>query len=227
MPDEAPTPVEETPQDTSTEAAVEETKPADDVTPSTDNWEQRYNDLRPEFDRRNALLTAAEGHQGPEAQAQALRQLGVEVDFEEEEEPEEDETWVDPDERFDRLEKRLAERDEEAEAADFAAREEAWLDNALTEVEAKEGLKLSQAETKIVLDIALANRNPQNGEPNVQGAVEALKESWTERQANYRASKKSPAAPVGSTGEAKVDFSNDKERRKFMAEDLASRMEES
>lgn len=222
MPDEA-TPTPEETQDTSTSstAAVEETTPAKEVPASTDNWEQRYNDLRPEFDRKNQLLSAAEGHHGTEAQAAALRQLGVEV--EEQQAEEKDDTWVDPDERIDDLEAKLAQREEAEEEAQWAQREESFIDTTLSEIESKEGVTLSKAETKFVVTNALSNRDPNSGEPNLQGAFDDLKGIKSAARDEYLASKKSPAAPIGTAGEEKVDFSNAEARRKFMAEDLAAR----
>jgi len=222
MPDEA-TPAPDEVQDTPTDAAVEETKPAEDAPASTDNWEQRYNDLRPEFDRKNQLLSAAEGHQGPELQAQALRQIGVEVELEQEEEDKDDE-WVDPDDRIDKLEAKLAERDEADKEAQWAQREESFIDTTLSEIEGKESMKLSDAETKFVVTNALSNRDPQSGEPNLQGAFDDLKGIKSAARDEYLASKKSTAAPIGTAGEEKVDFTNADARRKFMSEDLAARM---
>lgn len=221
MPDEATTAPEQV-QETPTDAAVEETTPAEDA-PAID-WEQRYNDLRPEFDRNNQLQAAARGQHGEQAQIEALDLLGI--PYETAEPEEEDDEWVDPDERFDRLEAQIAQRDEAAEQAQFVREEESWIDQNLTALEGSEGIDLSDAETKIVLDIALSNRHP-NGEPDLTGAIAALKDSWNARQASYLASKKAPAPPNGSAGEAKIDFSNAEARQKFMAEDLAARMEES
>jgi hypothetical protein len=226
MPDEAlETP--ENAQDTSTEtAAVDETKPAtesaeDSSTAETDNWEQRYNDLRPEFDRRNQLLTAAEGHQGPEAQMQALRQLGVEVEMAEAQEADDPE-WTDPDERIDQLEAKLAEREEAEQEAHFQQLEEGYIDSTLSEIEGKEDLKLSDAETKIVVTGALANRL-EDGRPDLQGAFDDLKGVRSAAAEAYRASKKASAPPIGSAGEEKIDFRDPDARRKFMADDFAAR----
>jgi len=219
MPDEA-VEAPEVDQDTPV-AEVEETEA--EAPANTDNWEQRYNDLRPEFDRRNQLLTAAEGHQGPDAQAQALRQLGVEVELEQEEEAQDD--WVDPDERIDRLEQAIAERDQAAEESQWAAKEESFIDSTLTELESSEGVKLTDPELQFVVTNALSDRDPQSGEPNLKGAFDAIKEIRKEAGTQYLASKKTPAAPLGSAGEQKIDFKDGAQRRKFMAEDLASRME--
>lgn len=224
MPDEAtPAPVEE--QETPAVAAPEEGKPAEE-TAVTDNWEQRYNDLRPEFDRRNALLTAAEGQQGPEAQAQALRQLGVEVEMAEEEEQEEDDPFEDPAERLEKRlqaqEERLNQREEQEQEAHFQKMEEDFIEKTLDEIAGKEGVKLSARETKVIANNALANRL-ENGEPDLQGAFDDLKGIKSEAAEQYRQSKDSPAAPVGSAGEDKIDFSNPDARRKFMREDLEAR----
>jgi len=224
MPDEA-TPAPEETQDTPINAASEEEKPAEEAPAASDPWEQRYNDLRPEFDRRNALLSAAEGQQGPEAQAQALRQLGVEVEMAEAEDDKDDEFLSD----VERLEQRLAaqeekftQREQQEQEAHFQKLEESFIESTLSEIEGKENVKLSERETKVVVNNALANRL-ENGEPDLQGAFDDLKGIKSAARDEYLASKKAPAPPIGAAGEDKIDFSNPDARRKFMADDFNAR----
>lgn len=226
MPDEA-TPAPEETQDTpSVETASTEEKPVEEAPAASDPWEQRYNDLRPEFDRRNALLSAAEGQQGPEAQAQALRQLGVEVEMAEAEDDKDDEFLSD----VERLEQRLAaqeekftQREQQEQEAHFQKLEETFIESTLSEIEGKESVKLSERETKVVVNNALANRL-ENGEPDLQGAFDDLKGIKSAARDEYLASKKNvPAPPIGSAGEDKIDFSNPDARRKFMADDFNAR----
>lgn len=215
--DEAPPESQETPIN----AAPEEGKPAEEAPAATDNWEQRYNDLRPEFDRRNALLTAAEGQQGPEAQAQALRQLGIEVQ-EEEAEEETEPNWVDPDQRIDQLEARLTQREEAEQQAHFAQLEDQYIKSTLGEIEGKENSKLSEAETRVVRNAALANRL-EDGRPDLQGAFDDLKGIKSAAAEEYRASKNTPTPPLGSVGEEKFDPRDPKSRRAFIQKDFEAR----
>jgi hypothetical protein len=219
MPDEGLAPAEA--QETPINAASEEEKPAEEAPAGTDNWEQRYNDLRPEFDRRNALLTAAEGQQGPEAQAQALRQLGVDVQMEEEAEEAEPE-WVDPDQRIDQLEARLTQREEKEQQDHFAQLEDQYIKSTLGEIEGKENSKLSEAETRVVRNAALANRL-DDGRPDLQGAFDDLKGIKSAAAEEYRASKNTPSPPVGSAGEEKFDPRDPKARRAFIQKDFEAR----
>jgi hypothetical protein len=222
MPEEGLAPEAE--QDTPINAAPEEGKHAE-APAGTDNWEQRYNDLRPEFDRRNALLTAAEGQQGPEAQAQALRQLGIEVQMEEEEEAEPDQ-WEDPTERLEQRltaqEERLTQREEKEQQEHFAQLEDSYIKSTLGEIEGKENVKLSDAEKRVVRNAGLANRL-EDGRPDLQGAFDDLKGIKSAAAEEYRASKNTPLPPVGSAGEEKFDPRDGKSRRAFIQKDFEAR----
>jgi hypothetical protein len=227
MPDEA-TPAPEETQDTpSVETASSEEKPVEDAPAASDGFEERYNNLRSEFDRRNALLTAAEGNQGPEAQAQALRQLGVEVEMAEEEDNSEDDEFLSDveklEKRLEAQEEKFSQREQREQEAHFQQLEESFIDSKLSEIEGAENMKLSDTETKLVVNNALANRL-DTGEPNLQGAFDDLKGIKSAARDEYLASKKAPAPPIGTAGEEKIDFSDPDAKKKWMAEDLAARM---
>lgn len=227
MPDEALAPAEE--QETPINAAPEEGKPAEEAPAATDNWEQRYNDLRPEFDRRNALLTAAEGHQGPEAQAQALRQLGVEVQMEEEEEEEEEpDPFEDPyEKRIGTLEQRLAAKEEAEEQAQANATEQRLVKDALTGFEKDGNVKLTDREKKIIESNALINRwqfqSVDDLNAALKGAYDDLMEVKKASQEEYRTSKNTPLPPVGSAGEEKLDTRDPEQRRAYILKDFEAR----
>lgn len=226
MPEEGNEATPTTTEDASTTATSEEPTGApapestEDSTPAVD-WEKRYNDQRSEFDRRGSLLAAAEGRQGPEAQAEALRQLGVEVEMEEP--TEEEDTYVDPDERIDRLEQQLAERAQAEEQEQFHQLETEYIDKTLKGIEQENGVNLSDREVKIITNNALANRL-EDGRPDLQGAFDDLKEIKSAARDEYLASKKTAKAPVGTAGEETIDLSDPEAKRKWMAEDLAARM---
>lgn len=225
MPEEAQQAPETESQDTPAPDAaspVEET-PAEstDSTPAVD-WEQRYNSLRPEYDRSNQLLAAARGEHGPEAQIDALRQLGVEAQMDEEQEPEDDE-WQDPDERIDRLEGLLAEQREAEEIAHFQQLEDEYIDSTLSEIEKEANVKLSEREERIVINAGLANRL-SDGRPDLQGAFDDLKGIKDDAGEAYLKSKKeAPKAPIGTAGEQQIDPRNKDARNKIMAEEIAAR----
>jgi hypothetical protein len=227
MPDEA-TPAPEEIQDTpDTPAASTEEKPAsespEDSPAASDGFEERYNNLRSEFDRRNQLLTAAEGNQGPEAQAQALRQLGVEVEMAEEEDNDEDDEFLSDveklEKRLEAQEQKFSQREEQEQEAHFQQLEESFIDSKLSEIEGAESMKLSETETRVVVNNALANRL-DSGEPNLQGAFDDLKGIKSAARDEYLASKKAPVAPTGTAGEEKIDFSDPEAAKKWMVEDF-------
>lgn len=210
--EETETPAEQETPESPEEASTEET-PAEEPTPAEIDYEQRYNDLRPEYDRNNQLIAAAQGRHGPEAQMQALQQLGVEVEVQEGEED-----YLDAEERLEKLEARLAEREQAEEDARFQQLEETYIDSTLKEIEGKEKVQLSDSEARFIINNAVANRL-QDGKPNLQGAFDDLKGIKSADRESYRASKKNaPRAPVGTAGEDKIDLSNPDARRKYMAE---------
>lgn len=126
MPEETPSVSEETPAPQNEETPGIESGP-DNGTPADSpeiDFEQRYNDLRSEFDRRNQQYSEAEqlqaalsGAAGPEAQAQVLAAFGIELEDDEDMGFDELDEF-DPDSRIDRLESMLEEQQ-------MAAQEEA------------------------------------------------------------------------------------------------------
>lgn len=226
-----------TPQETPPDAASEQEKPAAEPPaegaaeqPTTD-WEKRYNDLRPQFDRNNQVLAAAKGDHGPEAQIQALQQLGVNVQRPEEE-PEEPDLFEDPDERTQReiaeIREDLQQRDEAQEHAEFERLEHQFINGTIDQLEKDENLKLPKEERDWVEAQAKANRH-ESGEPNLKGAFDALKGIKSRARDEYLASKKQAArAPAGAVGEEQIDLSpkNKEQRNAWMAEQLAAGLED-
>jgi hypothetical protein len=233
MPDEAtqaPGEVQDTPQ---TDAAPEVGKPAaeppangEEDKPTVD-FEKRYNDLRPEYDRANQLLAAARGEHGPEAQVQALQQLGVNVQQEAEEE---DDPFEDPDERTQRevaeLREKMQQREEAEEWAQFEQLEGEFVNSTLDQLEQDENLKLSSKERKWIETQGKANRL-ESGEPNLQGAFDDLKGIKSAARDEYLASKKQATkAPAGAVGEDKIDLSDKDKRNQWMAEQIRPALED-
>lgn len=209
-------PVEE--QDTpavDTAAAPTEDTPQAETAPETD-WKQRYEDLRPEFDRRNELLSAAQGLHGPEAQAEALRQFGVELEQEEAESLDND--FADPMEEIQKIKEQLAQRDESAKAEEFNRLEAEYIDKTVEELEAKHGIELSDKAYDTVVNNALAHRL-NDDRPDIEGAFSTLLALQDEaRKSHVESKKNAPKAPVGAPGEEKIDLRDPEARRKYMAE---------
>lgn len=213
------TPEEDTP--TAEEPASQEETPEPEAeTPAeTDNYEQRYNDLRSEFDRRNEFLAAIEGRHGPEAQAQALAQAGLEIEGDDDT-PEEDE-YVDPEDRLNQLEERLQQEAEARQQSELQQKEAEWLDDRLTEISKAEGRDLEDLEVQVVLTHALSNRDPHTGEPDMDGGQKLLQSLYSTAQDRLLKSKRNASKPgVGTAGEKKYNLSDDEDRIAAMVADM-------
>lgn len=224
MPEEqqqAPVEEQETPQNEAT--PEQEGTPAaesqeDSESQATDNWEERYQHLQPEYTRATQELSQYKqlfqaAQQGDPA---ALDALGLEPA----------DTGDDEDEYLDDTERLRAELDEikqflnsQSQEQQFQAQEEQE-DNeilsALTALESKDNTELSDEETELVLSNALASRDA-TGKPNVESAYKALRAAQKAYQQNYVQSKRAAQVAVGSAGEEKIDLSDDSQRRDYMA----------
>lgn len=176
--------------------------------PETD-YKQRYEDVRPEYDRTRSVLADIEGRNGPEVQARALQQYAhIELD-EENEEPElEDEFDLrDPIEEIDKVRQELAERDEAARSAEEDRLEEQYCDSQIGALEDSENFKLSDEEYDFVVNRALANRDPHDGKPDIEGSFKAFKQSILSRNKGiFDSNSESVTPPVGTEGERKIDY---------------------
>lgn len=198
--------------------------PAEGQPESPDNidWKQRYEDLRPEADRRASLLADIEGRNGRERQTQALAEHArIELAEEEAEEPEEDEFDLppDPSEEIEAIKQQLAERDEVAEAAEFDQLEQDYTERTVESLEESENVKLSDEGYELIVNYGLSHRDPHDGKPDFEGGFKALKAEREAASAAYSRSKDEAAlAPVGAKGEQKVDLSNKEARQKLATE---------
>lgn len=197
--------------------------PAEGQTDSPDNidWKARYEDLRPEADRRASLLADIEGRNGPERQTQALAEHArIELAEEEAEEPEEEfDLPPDPSEEIEAIKKQLAERDEAAEAAEFDQLEQDYTERTVSSLEESENMKLSDEGYELIVNYGLSHRDPHDGKPDFEGGFKALKAEREAASAAYSRSKDEAAlAPVGSKGEQKVDLSDKEARQKLATE---------
>ena len=223
MPEEAPA-VEETTQETPESGPAE--APAPDSQESIGDYEKRYNDLRPQYDRTQSELNEIKQRfsqyeqfiqilSNPETQAEALRQFGIEL-----EDGEEDE-YSDPDEPLTRAEfEQFLHSRQEAEAA-FQAQEEAldadaqFADEAIAELEKEHG-KFSEQELDALLPLAHVLRD-EAGNLGIKQAHSLLGNVFETRQKRYLESKKAPKVPIGEAGEAKIDIADDEARTQALA----------
>ena len=185
------------------------------------NFEQRYNDLRPEFDRRSQALSQAEqmqealsGLAGPEAQAQALMSLGIELEDDQDDDYESD----DPDTRLERLEQTIEEQQAMAEQQAYVEAEQNFLVDGIEALEQREGREFSEQEVAILASVARANRL-DDGTPDLSLANDHLTELLTERQKSWIESKRGGRRPGSGVAAGKaVDLNDPESRVQFMAE---------
>lgn len=230
MPDEVTPDQGEVPAPVSQETPGSEVGPdhgTPDATPDID-FEQRYNDLRSEFDRRNQQYAEAEqleavlaGEAGPEAQAQALAAFGIELEGDEEfdEFDEYDELdEYDPDARIDRLESFLEEQAMAAEEEAMAEAEQEYLAEGLGILEEQEGREFSDQELETLVSIAVANPDEQ-GIPDLAFAHQHLNDLIQDRQQAWVQSKRSGRVPgSGVAADKAVDLDNEETRVQYMAD---------
>lgn len=229
MPDEVTPDQGEVPAPVSQETPGSEVGPNDngtpDATPDID-FEQRYNDLRSEFDRRNQHYAEAEqleavlaGEAGPEAQAQALAAFGIELEGDEEFDEFDDELdEYDPDARIDRLESFLEEQAMAAEEEAMAEAEQEYLAEGLGILEEQEGREFSDQELETLVSIAVANPDDQ-GIPDLAFAHQHLNDLIQDRQSAWVQSKRSGRVPgSGVAADKAVDLDNEETRVQYMAD---------
>ncbi len=222
MADEQPqAPVEE--QDTPT--APQE---GDAATESVD-WEKRYNDLRPEYDRVKtewsqreedlALLEAIQSD--PDTQRQLYEELAQAygTDAEDVEEPL-DETGLDPailsklqelDEKSARYEQHLQKQEED----ELVQQMDEFITDSLEKL--SDGQELSDDEETWIVSRAVSLPPTADGLPDVQQAYEEYKKLDAARHERYSKTKRAPQAPQGQGATKDPDLDNPREREDYFA----------
>lgn len=230
MPEEAPTteaPETGTPPE-SPEAPINGAPPeAPSDSPDTDwkqraeEFEKRYNDLRPEADRRASILADIEGRNGPERQAAALAERAqIELEDEEAEEPEEDfDLPPDPNERIDALERQRAEEQAQREQDEFDRLEQDYLESTVATLEGDANVKLNEEQYGFVINDALNNRDPHDGKPDVEGSFKKLKAMLDSAGVEWGKTKDTVVPPGGAPGEKQItpEMLRNKETRQKIA----------
>jgi hypothetical protein len=170
------------------------------------DYEQRYNDLRSEFDRRNQdysqaeqLQAALSGQAGPEAQ-----------------EP------YDADARIDRLEQTIEEQQAYAELAEVQEAEQDFLVDGIEALEQQAGREFSDQELAALTSIARSNRS-ETGVPDLALAYDHLTELEADRQQAWIESKRTGRVPgAGMAAEKAVDLDDPEKRVQFIADRMAA-----
>ena len=234
MPEETPSGMEETPAPQNEETPGIESGPEDNGIPADSpeiDFEQRYSDLRSEFDRRNQQYAEAEqlqaalsGAAGPEVQAQILAQFGIELEDDEDFDFDELDEY-DPDARIDRLESMLEEQQMEAEEEMMAEAEVDYLTEGIEALEQHEGREFSDQEIAVLASVARANPDG-NGVPDLEVAHAHLSELLQDRQSAWVQSKKAKRPGSGMAAERAADLDNDEARVQFMADRFAAAEDE-
>jgi hypothetical protein len=182
------------------------------------NWQKRYEDLRPQFDRTNQELARLNDES---YQRELMARWGYEV--------EDPEPGYAPDPN-DEVRQKLAEL-EEWKNTQEQQREQAQQLEQITASVADQfrqaGGDLDERTREWVTTRALNMDPREDGMPDIQGAINDYNAWVTEQQQQWEQSRKRPRAPhVPPGGQAGTDAPNldDREqRRAWMAEQLAAR----
>jgi hypothetical protein len=183
------------------------------------NWQKRYEDLRPQFDRTNQQLAQLNDEEG---RKQLMAQWGYEV----EDAPPEQE-WVDPNQevlqKLQELEDWKNQRTQAEQEAEQLQRLSANVDDQFR-VAAPDIDK----ETREWVTTRALNMDPrEDGMPDIAGALEAYG-AWVEgQQKQWEEQRRKPRAPRipsgGQEGTSAPDLSDREQRRAYMAEQYAAR----
>ena len=215
--DEAPetpdTPIaDETPAEAASEALSTE---------KAIDWEQRYNSLRPEWDRAKTQLSEYEQYQpliqslqtDPRATIKALQeQFGDEY--------EDEDDYEDPGERALRLIQEQQETaQQQAERERLEEMEEQYVGEGIDALAERDNVELSDHAQAVIYALATNDAlRGENGRPDVEAAYDALRAFEKEVRDSYVNSKKSPRIPSGGPGVKSPDLSNEQERVNYMAQ---------
>lgn len=219
-------PDQEAPESQDTPSQVEESAPEEGTPeesteqPESDPFEKRYNDLRPEYDRKSQTLSQYEEFfqalSDPETQAEALQAIGLELEGDEESDEEGFDYDDDPDERIEQIEAYLAEQEE-------AAQEEAVLDEAEEHVaETLSELDPDDSFSDDYVDLLIsAAPEDDDGFPDVKAAHEQFQREFeTQREKWVESKRRAPQVGSGSSPSHQPDLDNAEQRRDYIAQRL-------
>lgn len=180
---------------------------------------QEVSSQRQQAEQAQQLVNAL---RNPATQAQALQMLGLEL-----EDDTEDTGYVDPDERIDRLEQMLTERDKQSEEERKMEQEATLIDSELQRLSKADGHNLDDSEIELIVSFAVANRLG-DGSPNVEAGYRQLQALYSEAQKRHIESKRNAPAPgIGSAAEKKWQLDTEAGRKEAMAEIAAASFDQS
>lgn len=213
---EAPAVAQDTPEPEAPDAPDTTESPE---APSQD-YEKRYNDLVPEYTRSQQLIAALDGRHGPELQEQALEMIGLGLADEDTDQGIDDsEEEYDEDEPMTRAE--FQEYLDDQVAAESATENNqmflADLNDVIEGIESQEGRTLSDQETQILYREAQA-QVAETGTFDLEDSWNSLGEFTKSDRDRYLKSKREAAlAPLGTSGEEKVNLRDEDARRAEMS----------
>jgi len=227
MPEDVAAPEEDTQQ--TPEAAPEGTpapEPEDKGSPAPDPYQQRYENLQPEYTRvsqRAAELERFVGYlQDPQTQAQALKALGLELEGDEpDDEPDPDSQLLD---RLSGVEQFLQERVANERHEQVEALEEQYLAQEFNRITQANNVKLSEEEKAVVMDLADRYRDDDDL-PDMEAAYAAFDKAVGAGTARYRQSKRAAAPGVGQAGIESIDMNDDDARVEHMAQIIQAELD--
>lgn len=216
---EAPATDQETPPTDDIPASPDEETPveASDNRTESVNWEKRYNDLRPEWDRTKQQLSQYEQFIGnlrnPETQAEALRALGYELEADDAE-PEDDD--ADPYEsRFEKIESFLEQQAEAQAQAEFEAMFEDYVDQEVSKLDPK-----GEFDQDYIELLVAAAPVDEDGIPDIEASHKRL-QARIEADFNKRLkAKRAPQAPSGASATNHPDLDDPEARRDWVTQQL-------
>lgn len=228
MSDQAP--VEETPDAPTPEVEASDEQQAQAVV----DWEKRYNDLRPEFDRTTQeaaqyrRLVEGLSSDDPDTRQQAAEALGIEFvdqdDTDDDEVDDEEDLYADPvaRRRLERIEQRFAEEEAARAQAAQEAEEQARVDQAMAVVnEQIQALGRDETASEAIFALSLTLPHTPEGLPDIEAAAakftaleNSMKQSWaTSKQGAH-------VSPVGTSGTQVPDLDDEQQRIAWMASRL-------
>ncbi len=197
--------------------------PAVDWDSDANPYQQRYSDLRPEADRRQAFIDSLNNPatlgrllqtRDKEAQAEVLRHGGWDTGDGAED--------IDTDEPMTRAEFQAWQQSQEQAVAQQTAAQQAIdsdaqaIESDLAAVEKEHG-KLSDAELDMLIPLAIQNRD-ERGAPQFKAAFDQLNSVSQTRHKAYLESKRAPRVSTGTAGTDKVNLADDDQRTQLMAQ---------
>lgn len=203
---ELDTPAPDQVQDTPTDAA-----PTEDTRPVVD-YESRYNNLRPDYDRKSQRLAELEAEREQWLQSQQVPEDDDQYEYE----------YEDPVARHEiaELKALLSKQQEETQRQQAAEREAAFVNKEIERIEKEQEEEFSDDEWETLGILSERYRN-EKGEPDIDRAYERLFGKIVQpRREKYVSTKKARKPAAGSPAAQSIDLDDPKQRREYMTQKL-------